>query len=345
MAERQPDHLQQPQQQQMGKSRVHFNASENEEAEPVVNVASFDPESGTEEEEGRSSFGSVNEETDGQSKDITDAKAPAPAFYIQDSDSEDEDQARSQQDTAHIKRLLKFKSSSAPTSPQQTPIPSPREFPDHRNSDIPLLDLNAHTPQSQQQEFRRSSGATYVEKNNKGKRSSVESIEPGKKEAERLAREHTKRGIRPKEFFRRLSFGDGLRSGQITPVEEDGLSRHTTFNSGVLANLLKLYNEQPQPSGNTPPSISGRSTPKWYAKSPNHSTTSLSALLASSTRAAGMPGFAATEASSLHSSNERGGRNLAAAFKPFHHKSKIDEQMHLTANKIANVLQRQRFIL
>jgi len=323
----------------MGKSRVHFNHSENEEADPVVNVASFEAES-TEEDEGRSSLGGLGEEKVGQSKDITEAKPALSPFYFEESDSDEED-VQSPQDTENIQRFLKFKSPSAPTSPQSSPIPSPRVFPEHRSTDIPLLDLN-RTPQTQH-DSRPSSAGTYVDQGNKEKRQSTDSFSAGKNEADRLVREHTRRGLRPKEFFRRLSSGNGLRSGQITP-EEDGFAKHHTFNSGVLTNLLKLYNEQPQPSGNTPPSGSGRTTPKWYAKSPNNSSTSLSALLASSTRAAAVPGFTATEAPASQHSHDRA-RNLSTAFKPFHHKSKLDEQMRLTANKIADVLQRQRFLL
>jgi hypothetical protein len=325
----------------MGRSRVHFNPYDNEEAEPVVNIARFDAES-TKEDEARSSFGSVREDTDGQSRDITEAEKATTTFYVQNGDS-DEEKIGSAQDTEHIQRMLNSKSSSAPSSPQCTPVSSPSVLPDYRNSDIPLLNLN-NTPQTHR-ESHPSSVKTYVEKSSKGKRGSVESIDPGKKEADRLVKTHTKRGTNPKEFFQRMSTGDGrgLRSGQITP-EEDGLTKHYTFNSGVLTNLLKLYNEQPQSSGNTPPSRSGRSTPKWYAKSPNNSTTSLSALLASSTRAAALPGLAVTDSGSMYPSHERG-RSLAAALKPFHHKSKLDEQVRLTANKIADVLQRQRFIL
>ena len=321
-----------------GRSRVHFNASQNDEAEPVVNVASFDPD-GTEEEEGsRSPIGSVRDETDGQSKDITEAKNPT-SFYLDGSDDSEDEEVHSPQETEQLYRFLRFKSPSAPTSPQSSPIPSPSTFPEHRNSDIPLLNLD-HS-QHGRHESRRSSVGTYVEPNHNAKRLSTDSLNPGKKEADRLVREHTKRGFRPREFFRRLSSGDGLRSGQITP-DDDGETKHYTFNSGVLTNLLKLYNEQPPSSGNTPPSGSGRTTPKWYSKSPNNSSTSLSALLASSTRAAAVPGFAATDGGSMHVDR---GRHIASAFKPFHHKSKLDEQLRLAANRIADVLQRQRFVL
>jgi len=330
-----------------GRSRVHFNASSNDDEEPTVNVTSFDPDPDNLED--KSLGGSMEDDS---SKDITEVKPPTSSFYFEESDSEDENkELRSPQEKQQIHRFLRFKSPSAPTSPQQSPASSPNSYPQHRGSDIPLLELNGRS--TDQADSRRSSTNTIAE-NEKGRKSS-ESVAPGKKEAERLVREHMRRS-RPKEFFRRLSWGDGLgmRSGASTP-DEDGDSKHYAFNSGVLTNLLKLYfplkmevdsryNEQPQSTGNTPPSASGRTTPKWYSKSPNSSSTSLSALMASSTRAAAAPGFAASESMSTHSPHT-GGRNLAHAFKSLHHKSKMDEQWRLAANRIADVLQRQRFIL
>lgn len=332
-----------------GRSRVHFNASSNDEDEPTVNVTSFDPD--PDHEEGKSIDESMEDDF---SKDITEVKPPTSSFYFEESDSEDESkEIRSPQEKQQIHRFLRFKSPSAPTSPQQSPAPSPNTYSQHRDSDIPLLELNGR--RTDQADSRRSSTNTNTEREKERKSSDL--VTPGKKEAERLVREHTRRS-RPKEFFRRLSSGDGLgmRSGAWTP-DEDGDSRHHAFNSGVLTNLLKLYsivssmlihtryNEQPSTSsGNTPPSASGRTTPKWYSKSPNNSTTSLSALMASSTRAAAVPGFAASDSMSMNSSHS-GGRNLAHAFKSLHHKSKIDEQWRLAANRIADVLQRQRFIL
>jgi len=220
-----------------GRSRVHFNASSNDEAPPNVNITSFDPDPENEEE--NSVSGSVE---DGQSKDITEVKLPTSSFYFEESESDDEEKqqqgVRSPQEERQINRFLRFKSTSAPTSPQQSPVSSPNTFPQHhRGSDIPLLELNGH--RTDQADSRRSSTNTIAEKE-KG-RKSIDSGAPGKKEAERLVREHTRRS-RPKEFFRRLSSGDGLsmRSGASTP-DEDGYSRHYTFNSGVLTNLLKLY--------------------------------------------------------------------------------------------------------
>jgi hypothetical protein len=217
-----------------GRSRVHFNASSNdEEAEPTVNVTSFDPDPDNEEDK------SVNRSVgDDQSKDITEVKPPTSSFYFEESDSDNETQevTSPQSEQQQIHRFLRFKSPSAPTSPRQSPAASPNVFP-HRDSDIPLLELNGQ--RTEQPDSRRSSTNTIGEKERV--RKSVDSGAPGKKEAERLVREHTRRS-RPKEFFRRLSSGDGLgmRSGATTP-DDDGYAKHYTFNSGVLTNLLKLY--------------------------------------------------------------------------------------------------------
>ena len=220
------------------RSRVHFNATSlDDEGEPTVNVASFDPDPGSElgSDEARESM----QEDDDQTKDITEIKSPR-SFYFADSESEDEEQTprTSNENAQHVQRLLKFKSSSAPTSPQHSPNSSPSLFPQQRNSDIPLVDLNAQhtTPEHHRANSAPSSGETAVERDARAKRGSTD-MELGKREAERLIRTHTKRN-KPREFFRRLSSGDILRSGQTTP-EEGHLHYH--FNSGVLTNLLKLY--------------------------------------------------------------------------------------------------------
>lgn len=229
-----------------GRSRVHFNASnDDEEAEPTVNVASFDPDPGSElgTDEAKSMSESVLEEEDGVSKDITEIKAPSSFYFDQHSDDSDEETHRSSKDDEHIHRFLRFKSPSAPTSPQSTPLPSPQLFPEHRSSDIPLLELNGgRTPN--QVESRRSSANTIVDSGPKKNRHSLDAADAftqgEKKEADRLVRAHTKRS-RPKDFLRRLSSGgDLLRSGASTP-EDDEHAKHYTFNSGVLTNLLKLY--------------------------------------------------------------------------------------------------------
>jgi hypothetical protein len=225
---------------------VHFNTSnDDEEAEPTVNVASFDPDPDSEvgTDEAKSITDSVLEEEDGVSKDITEIKAPSSFYFDQQSDDSGEEEIRPPRDNEQIHRFLRFKSPSAPTSPQSSPIPSPSTFPQHRGSDIPLLELNgARTPVQAQGDSRPSSAGTIVDSGNKNRYSAdgADAFTHGeKREADRLVRAHTKRS-RPKEFFRRLSSGDGLRSGASTP-EDDEHAKHYTFNSGVLTNLLKLY--------------------------------------------------------------------------------------------------------
>jgi hypothetical protein len=230
-----------------GRSRVHFNTSNDDaEAEPTVNVASFDPDPDSEvgTDEVKSITDSVLEEEDRVSKDITEIKPPSSFYFDQQSDDSEEEEIRPPRDNEQIHRFLRFKSPSAPTSPQSSPIPSPSTFPQHRGSDIPLLELNgSRTPVQGDVDSRPSSAGTIVDSGNNKNRYSVDGADAfthgEKREADRLVRAHTKRS-RPKEFFRRLSSGDGLRSGATTP-EDDEHAKHYTFNSGVLTNLLKLY--------------------------------------------------------------------------------------------------------
>jgi hypothetical protein len=221
------------------RSRVHFNAgSLDDEAEPTVNVASFDPDPGSEvgSDDARQSI----QEADDTSKDITETKS-SRSFYFADSESEDDQQTprTSNENAQQIHRILKSKSSSAPTSPQSSPDSSPSLFPQNRESDIPMVDLNAKhtTPEHHRTNSAPSSGGTAVEREHRAKRGSADT-EMGQREAERLIRAHTKKN-KPRDFFRRLSSGDLLRSGQTTPDEEG--HQHYHFNSGVLTNLLKLY--------------------------------------------------------------------------------------------------------
>ena len=260
---------------QTSRSRVHFNSENpsNEEAEPRVSVALLEPDSGDSEDlntdEGKSITESVGED-DGTTKDITEAKKLPTSFYFSESESDSDDDAAgirrgsacerrsSIGDNEHIHRILKFKSPSAPTSPQATPQGSPEsEYNPRRDSDIPLLDLNlSKTPEGKRPDSSPpSSTETAVEKDpmqtNKPERAPTsKAYEQGKREADRLVREHTtRRSHRPKDILRRMSTGDVLKShgrrspsgsGASTPEEGD-YAKNYTFNSGVLTNLLKLY--------------------------------------------------------------------------------------------------------
>lgn len=121
------------------------------------------------------------------------------------------------------------------------------------------------------------------------------------KEASDLVRQHTQRGIRPPQFLAGAGDTTEPRSGVATPIafrNEDYTQSPDHFRSGVLGNLLKLYNP-PHYEGSRnhsnhgysnsiastvvgSPTASGRTTPKWYNKSANTSTTSLGGLLAAS---------------------------------------------------------------
>lgn len=121
------------------------------------------------------------------------------------------------------------------------------------------------------------------------------------KEASDLVRHHTQRGIRPPQSL--AGAGDAIKpgSGASKPIacrNEDYAQSPDHFRGGVLGNLLKLYNPPHyEGSRNHPhhgysnsvastvvgsPTASGRTTPKWYNKSANTSTTSLGGLLAAS---------------------------------------------------------------
>jgi hypothetical protein len=223
-----------------GRSRVHFNASNNDEAaEPTVNIASFDPDPDSEldTDEGKSSVEGVMDE-DGQTRDITEAKTPS-SFYFAENDELDKEDRRTSEDNEYFRRFLQFKSHSAPTSPQPSPIPSPKMSPEHRGSDIPLVDLTATRTESQPPlDSRQSNAGTIVERGQE-KRDSFDSPGSAKREADRVIKEHT-RWKWPKENFRRVRSGDLDPSGASTP-EDEGYARHYTLNSGVLTNLLRLY--------------------------------------------------------------------------------------------------------
>lgn len=123
------------------------------------------------------------------------------------------------------------------------------------------------------------------------------------KEASYLVRQHTQRQAR-------AAAGDtiGPSSGAVTPVacrHEDYVQPPDHFRGGILGSLLKLYNP-PHHEGSLnhshhgysnsiastvvgSPTASGRTTPKWYNKSANASTTSLGGLLVASGSALATP--------------------------------------------------------
>jgi hypothetical protein len=118
------------------------------------------------------------------------------------------------------------------------------------------------------------------------------------REAHDLVRQHTRRGSPVGGRF----IHSGLSESKIdeptpgyetpiTPRHGDYVKKPEQFRGGVLGSLLTLYNnpnghetrQGHRPTGSTGSlPASGHSTPKWYSKSANDSTTSLGGLLAAS---------------------------------------------------------------
>lgn len=190
-------------------------------------------------------------------------------------------------------RLSKAGSFSAPNSAQASPVLNPLNTYSVGTGqvqggvpvdDIPLLDLRDDIADTGDKDSSKKTERPKV---------------TATKEAHDLVRQHTQRGIRPLQA--RASTGEPLepRSGAVTPVahqHEDYVKAPEQFRGGILSSLLKLYNP-PAHANQTPshhnyapiiaspagsPTTSGRTTPKWYNKSANTSTTSLGGLLAAS---------------------------------------------------------------
>lgn len=174
-------------------------------------------------------------------------------------------------------RLSKTGSFSAPSSVQTSPVLSPFNLPSIGASQvqevvpvdiIPLLDLG--------EDF---------EITDTSKKPTARSKTAVTKEASDLVRQHTQRGNKP--LRAQADAGD---AGAAQPLDQ--------FRGGILGSLLKLYNPpHHEGSRNHPhhgysnsmastvvrsPTASGRTTPKWYSKSANTSTTSLGGLLTAS---------------------------------------------------------------
>jgi hypothetical protein len=231
-----------------GRSRVHFNASSNsEDAELDVVVTSFDPSLDPTLRISNPSIGLDEQDNVPPSKDITDAKMP-PSFIFDEtegSDTDEGDHAHSNHRDEQPHRSLEVERSPrsrfrrAWRSPLSSPIRYSRGH-DERSSDIPLVDLNLSSPPPSHLQRRHGADST-VERATES-RDSIGDENAGRREAERLIEEHSKRRRpRSREFFRRRlsSASDLFRSGASTP-DEDGDVKHYTFTAGVLTNLLKL---------------------------------------------------------------------------------------------------------
>ncbi|KAG0131657.1 hypothetical protein HOY82DRAFT_484776 [Tuber indicum] len=143
--------------------------------------------------------------------------------------------------------------------------------------DIPFLDLGDTPPQDCNDPART-------------ERNKITAI----REAYELVIQHTTRGVAVLNGRSRASGMEtpdhGLRSGTATPVahQHEGYAQPPSqYRGGVLGSLLKLYDpsgghgnycghgRHSSVGGTASPTSSGRTTPKWYTKSANTSTTSL----------------------------------------------------------------------
>lgn len=202
-------------------------------------------------------------------------------------------------------------------------------------------------------------------------------------EAHRLVRQYTKRGSG--NSFRTRLPSPGQRSGQVTPDGDRDPDTYVPpprhYRGGILSSLLKLYDEQglgaalnddhsgsgtqrrrhrrgssvdtfttPRATPRSSPASSGRNTPKpkhpkWY-KSPNHSTSSLSGLISSSTMLA-QPG-GASAAPKVHQHHPAAPRpkstnSIGAAINRIT-KPRLEDEIRITVH-IAETLSRQKFLV
>ncbi|KAG4303780.1 hypothetical protein PORY_002805 [Pneumocystis oryctolagi] len=143
-------------------------------------------------------------------------------------------------------------------------------------------------------------------------------------------------------------------------ASEEPSSSH--FRGGVLSHLLKLYNHPENIYSNrqslnmTPPGT-GRSTPRWNNKSANSSSTSLSALLATSSATVAVPGLLGFQGLQQEDSiiglskmarsfykTRKHSSGIANAIKHSFSRSRLEDEIRITVH-LADVLQRQKFIL
>ncbi|KAL7270905.1 hypothetical protein RUND412_006368 [Rhizina undulata] len=196
------------------------------------------------------------------------------------------------------------------------------------------------------------------------------------KEAHELVRQHTQRGLnRFRSFNSSAQSTTYPRSGAATPIAEqrhdDYVRRPETYRGGVLGSLLKLYSPPPVSGEQTPqqayhghsrsvsstgaqsisastlagsPPASGRTTPKWYSKSANTSTTSLGGLLSASGSSL-VPNAATSgrkERPKLKHRPHSGG--VVGALKHSFQRPNLEEEIKITIH-IAETLARQKYII
>ncbi|XHG05542.1 hypothetical protein AWENTII_008762 [Aspergillus wentii] len=182
-------------------------------------------------------------------------------------------------------------------------------------------------------------------------------------EAHQLVRQMARKDL---NFLTRIRApSPGLRSGQVTPLEErdpdNYVERPTHYRGGILSSLLKLYDQQPQPQpgqGQYPPrgryahsrqgssgefSARGLSPDpnwkpqlqkprKWYEKSPSQSTTSLS----------GTPAKNSSSPIAMLKRSRSSGA-MSGMSKRFG-KPQLEDEIRITVH-IAELLSRQRYVI
>lgn len=194
--------------------------------------------------------------------------------------------------------------------------------------------------------------------------------------ARRLVRAFTGRNNQGASGTRTLEIG--LRSGQITPIEERDPHEYVPppeeYRGGILASLLKLYSEQVSGPFSTPmghsraasaddtvrstpagspqqsPQASGSATPdskrqKWYYKNATPGSTGSIANLISSSTVLAQPG-ASSAAPKIQPAVGPRSKSSDALSSMFHKKkkSRLEDKIKITVH-IAETLSRQKYLL
>ena len=171
-------------------------------------------------------------------------------------------------------------------------------------------------------------------------------------EAHQLVRAHTQR---LSQHSRRKSLARGRHHSDIgitTPGNTEASQNTEEIRSGVLSNLLKLYNAPSAPLSVGSPPASGASTPKWYSKSRNSSTTSLvgsgnssqtlmAPEAAGGASGVGSPGGWKTPKFKMRSSSSGLGGLFKNIYAP---KPNMADEIRITIH-IAELLSRQKYVL
>lgn len=250
---------------------------------------------------------------------------------------------------SHPRRSISLSPSVPPTSP--------RDSASTDNDEIPMIDLKREKTFNEDDEME--------EDRRRPKRRGSTSHTA---EAHKLVR-----GMTRKDFHSLTRVHPptaGAVSGQVTPVEERDpdtyVERPTHYRGGILSTLLKLQEQQGggglpgQPrtivgddtgaglslspagiGGGSSVDSSGRGTPKrqkWYDKSPNLSTTSLSSTAKQS------PSSSMGESRPQLNRARSSGGIVGAAAKRLSGKPRLEDEIRITIH-IAEILSRQRYLM